>query len=229
MALYAIGDTHLSLGADKSMEVFGGSWEGYVEKLEEGFSCVSDDDTVVLCGDLSWGMSLEEAKKDLEFLNSRLPGEKWILKGNHDYWWNTASKMNAFFQANGLERLHILHNNCAFYGDVALCGTRGWFYEEQANAPSGKVFRREVMRLETSLKAAGEAEQSCFLHYPPLHKGHQCPEILQLLEQYQVKLCCYGHLHGPSHRLAVEGVQGSVAYQLVAADYIGFRPKKILD
>ena len=168
-------------------------------------------------------------KKDLEFLNSRLPGEKWILKGNHDYWWNTASKMNAFFQANGLERLHILHNNCAFYGDVALCGTRGWFYEEQQNAPSGKVFRREVMRLETSLKAAGEAEKYCFLHYPPLYKGYQCPEILQLLEQYQVKLCCYGHLHGPSHRLAVEGKYGPVAYHLVAADYVGFRPQKILE
>ena len=228
MALFAIGDTHLSLDSDKSMEVFGGSWEGYVDKLQAGFSGVSEEDTVVLCGDLSWGMSLEEARRDLEFLNG-LPGEKWILKGNHDYWWNTASKMNAFFREHGLERLHILHNNCAFYKNVALCGTRGWFYEEQQNAPSGKVFRREVMRLETSLKAAGEAEKYCFLHYPPLYKGYQCPEILQLLEQYQVKVCCYGHLHGPSHRLAVEGSQGSVVYQLVAADYIGFTPKKILD
>ena len=226
MALYAIGDTHLSLGADKSMEVFGGSWEGYVEKLEEGFSCVSDDDTVVLCGDLSWGMSLEEAKKDLEFLNSRLPGEKWILKGNHDYWWNTASKMNAFFQANGLERLHILHNNCAFYGDAALCGTRGWFYEEKGDQ---KVFKRELIRLEASLKAAGEHKKLCFLHYPPLYQGYRCPEILALLEQYGVERCYYGHLHGGSHRLAFSGRLGTVEYHLVAADYIGFQPKKILD
>ena len=226
MALYAIGDTHLSLGADKSMEVFGGSWEGYVEKLEEGFSCVSDDDTVVLCGDLSWGMSLEEAKKDLEFLNSRLPGEKWILKGNHDYWWNTASKMNAFFLANGLERLHILHNNCAFYGDVALCGTRGWFYEETGDQ---KVFKRELIRLEASLKAAGERPKLCFLHYPPLYQGYSCPEIIALLEQYGVERCYYGHLHGGSHRLAVEGAQGGVEYHLVSADYVGFRPQKICE
>lgn len=130
MALYAIGDTHLSLRSDKPMDVFGGGWEGYVDKLREGFAPVEDSDTVVLCGDLSWGMSLEEARDDFAFLNSELPGEKWLLKGNHDYWWTTASKMNAFFAANGFTRLHILHNNCALYGDAALCGTRGWFFEE---------------------------------------------------------------------------------------------------
>ena len=129
MALYAIGDTHLSLGADKPMDIFGGGWEGYVDKLREGFAPVNDTDTVVLCGDLSWGMSLEEARDDFALLNGELPGEKWLLKGNHDYWWNTVAKMNAFFQANGFDRLHILHNNCAFYGETALCGTRGWFFE----------------------------------------------------------------------------------------------------
>ncbi len=130
MALYAIGDTHLSLGSNKPMDVFGGGWEGYVDKLREGFSPVEDCDTVVLCGDLSWGMGLEEAKADFAFLNHQLPGEKWLLKGNHDYWWTTVSKMNSFFQANGFTRLHILHNNCAIYGETALCGTRGWFFEE---------------------------------------------------------------------------------------------------
>ena len=229
MALYAIGDTHLSLGSDKSMEVFGGGWENYVEKLRDGFAQVNDTDTVVLCGDLSWGMSLEEAKRDLAFLDRELPGEKWLLKGNHDYWWNTASKMNAFFQENDFQHLHILHNNCTFYQGIALCGTRGWFYEAGAAPQSGKVFRREVMRLEASLKAGGEGEKLCFLHYPPLYRGYRCPEIIELLERYQVQLCCYGHLHGPSHRLALEGEYGTVRYALVAADYIGFRPKKILD
>ena len=229
MALYAIGDTHLSLRSDKPMDVFGGGWEGYVDKLRQGFAPVEDTDTVVLCGDLSWGMSLEEARDDFAFLNHELPGEKWLLKGNHDYWWTTASKMNAFFQANGLTRLHILHNNCAFYGNLALCGTRGWFFEENGTPHWEKVFNRELIRLEASLKAAGEREKLCFLHYPPLYRGYRCQEILDLLERYGVRICCYGHLHGASHRLAIEGVQGTVDYRLVSADFVGFRPKKILD
>ena len=187
------------------------------------------EDTVVLCGDLSWGMSLEEAKKDFAFLDA-LPGaRKLLLKGNHDYWWNTAAKMNAFFQANGFDRLHILHNNCAFYDDTALCGTRGWFFEENAAPQSEKVFKRELIRLEASLKAAGEREKLCFLHYPPLYRGYRCQEIIDLLEQYGVTACYYGHLHGPSHRLAIEGTQGTVDYHLVSADFVGFHPKKILD
>ena len=229
MALYAIGDTHLSLRSDKPMDVFGGGWEGYVDKLREGFAPVEDSDTVVLCGDLSWGMSLEEARDDFAFLNSELPGEKWLLKGNHDYWWTTASKMNAFFAANGFTRLHILHNNCALYGDTALCGTRGWFFEENGTPHWEKVFNRELIRLEASLKAAGEREKICFLHYPPLYRGYRCQEIIDLLERYQVRVCCYGHLHGASHRLAIEGVQGNVDYRLGSADFVGFRPKKILD
>lgn len=229
MALYAIGDTHLSLGADKPMDVFGGGWEGYVDKLREGFSSVDDSDTVVLCGDLSWGMGLEQARGDFAFLNSELPGEKWLLKGNHDYWWTTASKMNTFFRANGFDRLHILHNNCAFYGETALCGTRGWFFEENGAPQWEKVFNRELIRLEASLKAAGEGEKLCFLHYPPLYRGYCCREIVELLERYGVTACYYGHLHGASHRLAIEGRQGDVDYHLVSADFVGFRPKKILD
>lgn len=229
MALYAIGDTHLSLSSDKSMEVFGVGWERYVDRLRGGFEQVRPDDTVVLCGDLSWGMSLQDTVKDFAFLSRELPGEKWLVKGNHDYWWSTAAKMNAFFLEQGFCNLHILHNNCAFYGDVALCGTRGWFYEENGTPQSEKVFRRELIRLEASLKAAGEREKLCFLHYPPLYKGYCCQEIMDLLEQYGVRACYYGHLHGPSHRLAQQGVRGTVDYQLVSADFVGFQPKKILE
>lgn len=230
MALYAIGDTHLSLDCDKPMDVFGGRWDGYVDKLREGFQAtVSPEDTVVVCGDVSWGMSLEEAKADFAFLDA-LPGErKLLLKGNHDYWWTTASKMKAFFAENGFATLDILHNNCHFYGETALCGTRGWFYEEDRGEHSAKIFNRELIRLEASLKAAGEREKLCFLHYPPLYQGYRCQEIIGLLERYGVKLCCYGHLHGGSHRLAVTGRQGSVEYRLVAADYTGFTPVKLLD
>ena len=226
MALYAIGDTHLSLGSSKPMDVFGGAWTGYVEKLKEGFSCITQEDTVVICGDVSWGMGLEEAREDFAFLDALPGGRKILLKGNHDYWWNTASKMERFFSENGFSTLTILHNNCHFYGDVALCGTRGWFYEETG---SQKVFNRELIRLETSLKAAGEKEKLCFLHYPPQYQGYTCREIMELLERYQVKTCYYGHLHGGSHRLAVEGVRNGVEYRLVAADYLRFRPIKILD
>ena len=229
MALYAIGDTHLSLSSDKPMDVFGGGWTGYVDKLREGFNAtVSQGDTVVICGDVSWGMSLEKARADFAFLDALPGGRKLLLKGNHDYWWTTASKMKAFFRENGFDTLDILHNNSHLYGETALCGTRGWFYEEDRGEHSAKIFNRELIRLETSLKAAGEREKLCFLHYPPLYQGYRCQEILDLLERYGVKLCCYGHLHGGSHRLAVTGRQGTVDYRLVAADYVGFRPVCVL-
>lgn len=224
MALYAIGDTHLSLSCNKPMDVFGGNWENYVDKLLEGFSVVEPDDTVVLCGDLSWGMSLEQAEADFAFLD-KLPGRKLLMKGNHDYWWTTAAKMNRFFDEKGFHSFSLLHNNCHFYGEVALCGTRGWFFEEHGDP---KVFNRELIRLETSLKAAGEKEKLCFLHYPPRYQGYICQEIVDLLEKYQVTACYYGHLHGGSHRLAMEGKFNSVEYHLVAADYLDFKPKKIL-
>ena len=228
MALYAIGDTHLSLNSDKPMDVFGGNWTGYVDKLQQGFEEIQPEDTIVLCGDLSWGMSLEEAKKDFAFLNA-LPGRKLLLKGNHDYWWTTAAKMRRFFQENEFNSFELLHNNCSFYKDIALCGTRGWFYEEDRGEHSAKIFNRELIRLESSLKAAGDHEKYCFLHYPPIYQCYRCQEIIDLLEQYRVTCCCYGHLHGNSHRMAVVGQRGSVEYRLVSADYLGFRPVKLLD
>ena len=228
MALYTIGDTHLSLTSNKSMEVFGGSWDGYMDKLRQGFEQVGEEDTVVLCGDLSWGMSLEESRDDFAFLNA-LPGKKLLMKGNHDYWWTTATKMTAFFEENGFDTFSILHNNCAFYGNLALCGTRGWFYEEERGEHSQKIFNRELIRLEASLKAAGEREKICFFHYPPLCQGFRCQEIIDLMEAYGVSTCCYGHLHGPTHRFAIRGSQGNIDYKLVSADFLGFQPEKICD
>ena len=229
MALYAMGDLHLSLNSDKSMDIFGDGWHDYVNRIREGFAPLCDDDVTVLCGDLSWGMSLEESLLDFQFINA-LPGKKILLKGNHDYWWNTASKMKRFFAENGLDTMEILHNNCLFYGDIALCGTRGWFYElDNQGTHDEKVLLREVGRLETSLKAAGDREKLCFLHYPPLYQGYQCPEILRLLREYEVKVCCYGHLHGASHRRALQGDRGGTAFYMVSGDYLGFHPKKICD
>ena len=210
------------------MDVFGGGWTGYVDKLKEGFSQIRPEDTVVLCGDLSWAMGLEEAREDFAFLNA-LPGKKLLMKGNHDYWWNTAAKMERFFQENGFTTFHLLHNNCHFYGDIALCGTRGWFYEEDREGHGTKIFNRELIRLEASLKAGGEKEKFCFLHYPPLYQGYRCQEIIDLMERYGVTRCYYGHLHGGSHRLAASGQHGGIEYHLVSADYLGFRPEKLVE
>ena len=226
MALYAIGDLHLSLTANKSMEVFGPAWAGYTERIADSLSRLSAGDCLILAGDTSWGMTLPEAEADFRFLD-RFPCRKLLVKGNHDYWWNTVSKMRAFFAEQGFSTLEFLHNNCAFYGDYALCGTRGWFLEEDPH--NVKVLRREVLRLETSLRAAGGRKILCFLHYPPLYQGYQCPELLELLDRYAVEQCFYGHLHGPAVGRRLEGVRNQTAFSLISADFLRFSPKKICD
>ena len=229
MALYVIGDLHLSFGSDKPMDVFGGRWKNYVEKLRSGLSVIGPEDTTILLGDLSWAMSLPAATEDFRFMDA-IPGEKIIVKGNHDYWWSTLNKFNVFCRENGFSEMKGLNNTCFTYGDIALCGTRGWFYEEEkSGARDEKVFRRELIRLETSLRAAGEREKYCFLHYPPCFGTYRCGEILELLQRYDVKKCIYGHLHGESHRLAFQGSIGPTSFLLASADYLDFKPMKLLD
>lgn len=228
MALYAIGDLHLSLTANKSMEVFGEAWKDYVNRIAASLSLLTEEDTLILDGDTSWGMSMEEAEADFRFLE-QFPTKKLLVKGNHDYWWTTVNKMSGFFAEKGLTSFSFLHNNCHFYGEYALCGTRGWFQEERQKPPDAKVLNREIMRLETSLRAAGDKPILCFLHYPPLYKGYQCPEILALLEKYRVRACYYGHLHGPVIRRRFEGEQSGTDFSLISADYLEFVPKKIIE
>ena len=229
MALYAIGDLHLCLGAPKPMDIFGGNWTGYMDKLKEGMSVITAEDTTVLMGDLSWALDLPSSAADFAWINE-IPGRKIILKGNHDYWWSTAAKFNKFCQEHAFENLNLLNNNCFEYGDYAICGTRGWFFEEERSGQHDeKVFKRELIRLEASLKAAWEKQKLVFLHYPPRYKGYECPEILALLEKYEVRRCFYGHLHGGSHKLAMEGLWDNVDFKLCAADYIGFKPFKVFD
>lgn len=228
MALYAIGDLHLSLGAQKPMDIFGGNWVGYMDKLKEGLSVIGPEDTTILLGDLSWGLSLEESIPDFAWINE-IPGRKIILKGNHDYWWSTASKFYKFCEVNGYSNQFILNNNHYEYEGWAICGTRGWFFEEERSGEHDeKVFKRELIRLETSLKSAGELPKMVFLHYPPRYKGYQCDEILALLEKYEVRRCFYGHLHGPSHKLAMEGLWDGTEFRLVSADFLDFKPFKVI-
>lgn len=228
MALYAIGDLHLCLGAPKPMDIFGGGWVGYMDKLREGMSVVTAEDTLVLLGDLSWALDLQEAKADFAWIDA-IPGRKIILKGNHDYWWSTAAKFYRFCEENGFSNQFILNNNHYVYENVAICGTRGWFFEEERSGDHDeKVFRRELMRLEASLQSAGDMEKIVFLHYPPKYKGYECPQILELLNQYGVRRCYYGHLHGASHGLAMEGLWDGIDYRLVAADKVNFCPVRVI-
>ena len=227
MSLFAIGDLHLSLDGSKSMDVFGGRWTDYQQKIERGFSLLTDEDVCVLCGDLVWGMTMEAAREDFLFI-SRLPGKKIILKGNHDYWWSTAAKAFRFFEENGMENMQILNNNCYEYGEYGICGTRGWFFEEErGDEHDRKIMLREVGRLEASLKAAGERKKLVFLHYPPIYQGYECPEILSLLEQYQVERCYYGHIHGKGHSAAFQGERNGTVFRMVSADYLDFYPLKV--
>ena len=228
MALYAIGDIHLCLGAPKPMDVFVGTWVGYMDKLREGLSVIGPEDTTVLLGDLSWALDLENAAADFAWINE-IPGRKIILKGNHDYWWSTASKFYKFCQGHSFSDQWILNNNHYEYDGYAICGTRGWFYEEvRSGQHDEKVFKRELMRLEASLKSAGNLPKIVFLHYPPKYKGYECQEIIDLMKQYDVRRCFYGHLHGASHGLALEGQWDGIEYHLVSADKLGFHPFMVI-
>ena len=226
MALFVLGDTHLSLGGAKPMDVFPG-WNGYVEKLEANWrKLVKPEDTVVLAGDISWSMRLADTRKDFAFLNG-LPGHKLIMKGNHDYWWSTANKMNAFFRAEGFDTLRLLHNNSYTVDGYALCGTRGWLFD--ADEPHDeKVMNREIGRLRLSLQAAEPGkEKLVFLHYPPVYTGADAPEIVAVLKEYGIRRCFYAHLHGKAIRFAVQGEVDGIRYKLVSADGLHFCPYKI--
>ena len=229
MPLYAIGDLHLSLGTDKPMDVFGEGWSNYTERLRSGFEALGPDDVCVICGDISWGMSLQGSLDDFLFING-LPGKKIILKGNHDYWWATAAKIKEFFAKNGIESIDILHNNCYYFEGAAICGTRGWLLESTTDvAHNAKIIARETVRLRASLQAAeAGADKLCFFHYPPIYKNVECGEFISIMNEFGVKRCWYGHIHGEGHRHAVRGEVGGITYEMISADYIGFVPKRIM-
>lgn len=228
MSLYTIGDPHLSFGCNKPMDIFKG-WEDYVPKLQKHWQeTVKPEDTVVIAGDISWAMNLEEAKKDFEFIHA-LNGTKIILKGNHDYWFVTKTKVDNFLLENKFDSIKILFNNCYEYGQYAVCGTRGWI-NEQGEQVDKKVLLREAGRLRISLECAKKLNKQpiAFLHYPPVYYIHECKEIIDVLNEYGVKECYYGHIHGAGHSYAIDGVYKQIKYRLVSCDYTQFRPIKVL-
>lgn len=209
------------------MDIFKG-WTDYVERLQSNWNkVVSPEDHVVVPGDISWAMGFSEAVKDFSFLNS-LNGTKYILKGNHDYWWNTMSKMNKFLDENGFNTIKIIHNNAYSVEGFAVAGSRGWFYDDTSESDK-KVILREAGRLRTSLLEASklEGELIAFLHYPPISATQQCEEILSVLKEFPVKRCFFGHLHGfvapENAKISYEGID----FNLVSADHLGFCPKLI--
>ncbi|MEG0395756.1 MAG: metallophosphoesterase [Oscillospiraceae bacterium] len=225
MAIFAIGDLHLSLGTAKPMDIFDG-WHNYTERLESNWKAmITDEDTVVIAGDISWAMKLEECTADFAFINN-LPGKKIILKGNHDYWWTTMSKMEAFAEQNGFYTIKFLFNNCFIVDNIAICGTRSWLFDI-GQPQDEKVMNREVGRLKASLQAAGDMRKLVFLHYPPLYMGSRADSIIDTLNEFGVKQCFYGHLHSASVRNAIEGEQNGIVYKLISADALNFCPYKI--
>ena len=229
MSLFVLADLHLCKGdPSKTMSVFSG-WDDYQERIERNWlETIKNDDTIVLPGDISWGMSLEEAAPDFRFIE-KLPGQKIIIKGNHDYWWTTMKKMEGFLEAEGLNSIRILHNNHYRYGDYGICGTRGWV-NMPGETQDEKILKREVQRLETSIRSALAEEliPIVFLHYPPIFATNFNYDILEILYRYKIKDCYYGHIHGRSaHELCVKNTYDDVNFHLVSGDYLQFIPEKI--
>lgn len=229
MKLFTIGDLHLSFGVpEKPMDIFGG-WENYQELLEKNWrELVAPEDTVVLAGDFSWGMNMEQAKADFAFVED-LPGQKILLKGNHDYWWNSMKKMTEFLEINQFSSIHILHNNHYAFGPYGICGTRGWVSMNGEKADA-KILAREVQRLEVSINSAEQAglKPIVFLHYPPIYKNSMNFELLEVLYRHRIEQCYYGHIHGrKGHNFAFQGPYEGTQMHMISGDYLQFIPKFI--
>lgn len=230
MSLFALSDTHLSLYNDKPMDIFGNRWHNYTDKLEKGWKAVvTDNDTVVVAGDISWANSTQEAKQDLLFLDN-LPGKKIISKGNHDFWWSTLAKLSTFFEENGIRSIELLHNNAFITENHVICGSRGWFNDEKSQPKETdytKIVLREAGRLALSL-SAGDAldptkEKLVFLHFPPVYRGYVCREIIDVLKKHDVRKVYYGHIHGV-YDLPSEVEYDGITFTITSADYLNFVP-----
>lgn len=229
MSIFVIADLHLSFSNDKPMDIFGKNWENHAKKIKENWiNKVKEEDYVILPGDFSWAMYLEETKLDFEYLNN-LPGKKILLKGNHDYWWSTVTKIDNFLKDNNIDNINILYNNSYLIEDKIIVGTRGWNILDREE--ESKMVKRECGRLELSIndgikKYGNNKEIIAFLHYPPLTKEYKYhpekSEFVQIFNKYGIKRCYYGHLHGKAHNDAIEGEVNGITYKLISADYLKF-------
>lgn len=229
MKVFALADLHLSFSKSKPMDIFGPEWAGHHNRIEDNWKrLVSPDDWVLVCGDISWAMHLKEVQADLDFIGG-LPGTKVLIRGNHDYWWKSISKIRKQLP----EGIVAIQNDYAGFGEIAVCGTRGW------NVPNGqltdddnKIYLREIVRAEISLSKAerdGYTKKIFMMHFPPFLNRNLDPNFERLFARYEVGWCVYGHMHGSDHRFAVEGTINGVQYFFTAADFTGFSPVEIME
>ena len=235
MSIFAMADTHLSISnPEKSMTVFGQGWNDYIDRIEQGWKMVvSEDDTVLIAGDISWATYIDKAREDFEFINS-LPGRKILSRGNHDYWWTTISKMEKTFEEWGLDKMSFARTNAVRCEDALITGTRGWHFSTRAEDDE-KIYAREVQRTGLAIKELDKADPAKDLkrifmfHYPPLTCDRLHSEFTDLMEEGGIDICIYGHLHGTKHRaIAKDGNGSDVRYICTSADYLDFTPVKIL-
>lgn len=236
MAVYVIADLHLATAnAEKSMEVFGKRWINYIEKLRTRWlRLITDEDTVIIAGDISWGLSTDDALDDLLWLNS-LTGKKIIMKGNHDFWWSTVSKLNAFFEKNNIKTISILNNNALEIEDYIIAGSRGWFTDRsmqnvEEDVDYDKIVNREAIRLNLSLDEAMKLKREtnkeiiAFLHFPPVWGEYACEPILDVLKKFDINRCYFGHIHGNYINPEVFEYD-NIKFYMISADFLDFIPK----
>lgn len=232
MSIFAISDLHLAYSVYKPMDVFGGRWNNYMEKLKtEWESTVSSNDSIIIPGDISWATYLEQTYEDFKFIDS-LPGMKIISKGNHDYWWTTIKKLEKYIEGNCLTSIKFMYNNYYEIENTFICGTRGWNCpgDDNFSAEDKKIYLREVQRLELSLKGTGKGEAReiiTAMHYPPFNPKGDKSDFIEIMKQYKVKTCIYGHLHGESCKNAITGDVEGINFICVSADNLNFKPIKL--
>lgn len=229
MALYALSDLHLSLTSNKPMNIFGDNWNNHDLKMKENWlKKINNNDTVLIAGDISWSMDIDNGIQDLNWVHE-LPGKKILIKGNHDYWWSSIKKLNKLY-----EDMNFIQNNYYSYNDYAICGTRGWIipYGENSTEHNKKIYNRELIRLKLSLDSAvkdGFKKFIVMFHYPPTNDKFEHTELMEVLEEYKVEKLIYGHLHGPSLKRVFEGNFNEIEYILTSSDYLNFDPIKIIE
>jgi uncharacterized protein len=230
MKVFAIGDLHLGEGVNKPMDIFGGNWDAHTDKIAQNWrSCISEEDLVLLPGDISWAMTLSEAQLDLAWIG-QLPGQKVMIRGNHDYWWSGISKVRRILP----DGLFAIQNDAILFQSITICGTRGWLLptHPKFSVEDETIYLREIARLRLSLEAAKKIHISpiiVMMHYPPLSVDGISTVFTDLFESYEVETCVYGHLHGTAARFGYNGIKNGVKYQLTSCDSLQFKPIELVN
>lgn len=228
--IWVIGDLHFDFTKSKAMDIFGENWKNHEDKIIASWKeLVNEEDLVIVVGDISWALKIEDSLVDLERID-KLPGKKCFIKGNHDYWWETKAKLEKL----NLTTIHFLYNDSYKYKNYIISGTRGWMSRDYENFTEDdeKIYKRELNRLENSLKYFSNEIGSvriCAIHYPPFNFKKEANDFLYLMKKYNVKYCIYGHLHGEGHSYVTEGRYLDIDVRCVSSDYVDFRLQKLCD